>query len=258
MPKLTVDRRLPVELEETSDVAFLPGPVPDDPSGGAFLVVSDTEARAAIVCESGTEHFDLQGLGRGESGLEAVTFDAAAGLLFSFAEERGELFVHRWDGRASSAAVLDRRVALTLGKKENKGVEGMVHLGAEHSPTGRSGLLLVNEDKPRKLFFLPDGEEDPAAVSMDRGILDACEDFSGLAWDAKRKSVLVVSDESASLVEVRLQAEGGAISATAVEAFDLEDEAGDALLRVEGVAVDAAGAWWVLLENDCVLCRLRR
>jgi uncharacterized protein YjiK len=211
----------------------------------------------------GCQHLLLEGVKAGESGLEAVTFDAAAGLLFSFVEEEGELLVHRWDGLARSDPKLERRVALKLGKKENKGVEGMVHLAAEASPTGRSGLLLANEDKPRRLFFLADSsgegsEEDPVSVEMDRGILDACDDFSGLAWDATRGSVLVVSDESASLVELRLHAEGDAIAATCVEVFALEDEAGDALERVEGVAVDAAGAWWVLLENDRVLCRLRR
>ncbi len=258
MPKLTVDRRLRVALDETSDVTFVAGAHPGEPAGGAFLVVSDTDARAVLVEEGGCQHLLLEGVEPGESGLEAVTFDAAAGLLFSFVEEQSELLVHRWDGHARSAATLDRRVALKLGKKENKGVEGMVHLGPKDSPTGRSGLLLANEDKPRRLFFLPDGEEDPSAVTTDRGILDACEDFSGLAWDPTRRTVLVVSDESAALVELRLEADGDAIAATSVESFSLEDESGDPLERVEGVAVDAAGAWWVLLENDRVLCRLRR
>lgn len=260
--KLTVDRRLRVALDETSDVTFVAGAHAGEPSGGAFLVVSDTDARAVLVEENGCQHLLLEGVEPGESGLEAVTFDAAAGLLFSFVEEKRELLVHRWDGLARSGPKLERRLSLELGKKENKGVEGMVHLAAEVSPTGRSGLLLANEDKPRRLFFLADssgeGSEDPVSIEMDREILEACDDFSGLAWDATRKSVLVVSDESASLVELRLHAEGDAIAATCVEVFALEDEAGDALERVEGVAVDAAGAWWVLLENDRVLCRLRR
>jgi uncharacterized protein YjiK len=249
MRSLTADRRIPVDLEETSDVCPLPG--------GRFLVVSDVDTRAAVVGADGTWHLQLTGVKKGDSGFEAVTYDAASGVLACHDEERGQLLLHRWDGREGSLAVLEERFAIEVGKKRNKGIEGIVHLDAGASPTGAPGYLLANEDKPQRLYFLADGADDLALVEMERSITEACDDFSGLARDPHRGSFLVVSDESAALVELRLRADEGALHADAVEAYALVDERGKPLERVEGVAVDEEGAWWVLLENDHVLCRVR-
>lgn len=252
--RLVVDKRIHVDLDETSDVVALPS--------GWFLVVSDTEARAALVADGQpTSYLSLPGVDTRESSIEAVAYDAEARRLICHAEDQGELFVLAWDGRPTSSATLQRRRTLQLGKRKNKGVEGLTHLAAALSPTGRAGLLIANEAKPRALFFLHDAaapDEDPAEIELLPGLTASCEDFSGLALDSSRNSVLVVSDESASLVEIQVRRDGETIVARAVSAYDLVDEAGDALERVEGVAVDDASAWWVLLENDRTLCRLRR
>jgi uncharacterized protein YjiK len=257
MESLVADRTLPVELEETSDVVALP-PLASAPQGG-FLVVSDIEARAArVVPGQGTTYLALPGLDGKESGLEAVAYDAATHNLFCHVEEAAELLAFRWDGEASTVGPPTRR-PLRLGKKRNKGVEGLIHLPAAASPIGRAGLLVANEDKPRAIFFLADGagDEEPVEIELDRGVAAACDDFSGLSYDAGRGSVLLVSDESAALVEIELVAQGGGVAGRLRAAFHLEDARGKALERVEGVAVDAAGAWWVLLENDRELRRVR-
>ncbi len=240
MTTLVTDRRIPVPLQETSDVVAIPG--------GAFLVVSDIDARAAIVSSAGTTYLDLPGHRRGESSMEAVTWDPASGRLVSFAEDQGELFVHRWDGRPGTQAKLVERRNYRFGKRKNKGVEGIAPYG------GR--LLCANEGKPRALMVVGDSSEDPIEVVLDPAIGEACEDFSGLAYDAHRKSWLLVSDESASLVELAIS-DMPTPTARLLGAWELHDERGVKLERVEGVAVDDEGSWWVLLEDEHALCRVR-
>jgi len=241
MPSLVADQRIAVALDETSDVVALPD--------GTFLVVSDTEPRAALVRAGSVAYLDLPGVSDGDSGLEAVAFDPATGRLVSYAEERAELLVHRWDGTASSPAVLASRHAFRFGKKKNKGVEGIAFFGAK--------LLCANEAKPRGLFVVDLGLDDVTEVALDEAILAACDDFSGLAYDARRGTHLLVSDESAALVELALEERSGGVAGRLRAAHALVDERGEPLERVEGVAVDPSGAWWVLLENERVLCRVR-
>ena len=239
--RLVADHRLSVDLDETSDVVTLPS--------GAFLVVSDTEARAAIVTPAATTFVDLEGLQGGESGLEAVTFDAARGLIVSYDEGRRELLCHRYGGEPAAVAPLESRRELRFGKRKNKGVEGLAMFGDK--------LLCANEDKPRGLYVVEPGADEGVEVELDPAVTEACEDFSGLAHDPRRGSFLVVSDESARLVELSVEASGGGYAARCRGVFDLVDEQGAPLERVEGVAVDLDGAWWVLLENERVLVRVR-
>lgn len=58
-------------------------------------------------------------------------------------------------------------------------------------------------------------------------------------------------------MELSLEASAIGTAARCRAVFDLVGEQGAPLERVEGVAVDPAGAWWVLLENERVLVRLR-
>lgn len=238
---LVADQRIAVALDETSDVVALPD--------GTFLVVSDVEPRAALVRPGHTSYLDLPGVSDGESGLEAVTHDPATGRLVSYAEERAELLVHRWDGEASSPAVLASRLGFRFGKKKNKGVEGIAMFGSK--------ILCANEAKPRGLFVVDVDTDEVIEVALDEAILAVCEDFSGLAFDARRGTYLLVSDESAALVELALEPVAGGIAGRLRGAYALVDERGEPLERVEGVAVDPSGAWWVLLENERVLCRVR-
>jgi len=253
MDRLVADLTLSIPLTETSDVVALPS--------GDFLVVSDVEAQAAIVAFEGGQasSISLPGLDAKESGLEAVAYDEATQTLYVHVEEDAELLAYRWDARRDSLPVAIARRPLRLGKGRNKGVEGLAHLAAGSSPTGRSALLVANEAKPRAIVLLADGNAAgaPVEIELDRAIGDVCDDFSGLSLDPRTGSVLLVSDESATLVEIGFATEGGRLVGTLRNAFHLEDERGRALKRVEGVCVDRSGAWWVLLENACELRRVR-
>jgi uncharacterized protein YjiK len=250
METLTADLKLAVDLEETSDVVALPD--------GDFLVVSDVDASAARVAADGgaTRRVPLAGLRDDESGLESVAYDASTQTLYVHVEEEAELHAYRWDGGDGAPEPLSRR-ELRLGKKRNKGVEGLVHVTAAQSPTGKPGLLLANEAKPRSIVFLPDGGADPIDIELDPEIGEICDDFSGLSFDPQGGTVLLVSDESATLVEIRLGLRAGRLVGELRGAFHLENVGGKALERVEGVCVDGSGAWWVLLENACELRRVR-
>lgn len=243
-----VDARLPVDLPETSDVTHL--------GGGRFFVVSDRKARGAIVEPDGASTvIELPGIEGKRAGLEACAFDGAS-RLWVLAEESRILFAYRWSGAAADAPAPLGQQQLPLGDVENKGVEGLVWLDAASSPTGQAGLLLANEGSPRAIYFLADaGELRPIAI--DAAILEACGDFSGLGYDAKAGTVLVVSDESSALVEARIERGARDARLSLVRARTLVDEDGKALERVEGVVVDAAHRTWVLLEDERALCRLR-
>jgi hypothetical protein len=168
--RLVADHRLSVDLDETSDVVTLPS--------GAFLVVSDTDARAAIVTPDGTTFVELEGLRAGESGLEAVTFDAARGLIVSYDEERREVLSHHYGGEHAAVAPLEGRRELRFGKRKNKGVEGLAMFGDK--------LLCANEDKPRGLYVVEPSADEGVEVELDPAATDACDDFSGLAHDPRR------------------------------------------------------------------------
>lgn len=252
MPRLRADARLAVPLPETSDVVALPE--------GRFFVVSDKRGTAAIVHASGaTSEVELPGVPKKKSSLEAVSFDPSRGRLRVFAEESRVLYAFRWTGADGDTPVLEREHELPFGDRKNKGVEGMVALDASTSPTKSPALLVANEGNPRALALLDEDALDASKarpVALDDALLAACADFSGLAFDRRRSGLLVVSDESASLALVSLSVDGGALVARTIDTFELTDERGRALERVEGVAVDDDGAWWVLLEDACELVRV--
>lgn len=248
--KAIVDARISVDLPETSDVTLL--------ARGRFFVVSDKKARGAIVEPDGaTTVIDLAGIPGKRAGLEACAFAPGASgrpaRLWVFAEESRILFAYRWSGEPGDEPTLVDRRELAFGDLENKGVEGLVWLDAAASPTGEAGLLLANEGAPRAIHLLPDEGGAAIPLAIDGAIFDACGDFSGLAYDVVKRTVLLVSDESSALVEARI--EPGPRLAY-VRARSLVDESGELLERVEGVVVDASDRTWVLLEDERALCRV--
>lgn len=247
---------LDVGISEPSDVTALPG--------GVFLVVSDIEPAGVLVGRR-KGRVAIPGGPDGESGFEAVAYDAECGRLFVVREERHELAVLAWDGTAEGRpeAVLTRTLpAIAPVKKKkgrNKGIEGMTCLPALHSPTGRAHLLLAKEAKPRALVLLDGeaGDGDPLEIELDPRIEDACKDFSGLAIDPRSGHVFLCSDESATVAEIALSGDGG-LRSELFGVTELRDRRGERLERVEGIAFDGEGDLYVLLENDCKLWRLAR
>jgi uncharacterized protein YjiK len=274
-----VDRAIDVGISEPSDVTELPG--------GAFFVVSDVEAAGMIVPRKGKPvRVELSAAAEGESGFEAVAFDAKRKRLLVVREEHHELAVLRWAGTARAQPALEqlrplpaigasakdetkkkkdgKRGKKKKGKKDkkgkagNKGVEGMAFLPASASPTKKAQLLLCKEAKPRALVLLDaDGGGTPTEIALDPAIEAACADFSGLAVDPKSGHVFLCSDESATFAEIALVG-GRTPRGELVAVTPLRDPDGEPLERVEGIAFDERGDLFVLLENDCVLWRFAR
>ena len=267
-----VDRAIDVGISEPSDVTALPG--------GAFFVVSDIERAGMLVPRKGKgTHIVLPAAGEGESGFEAVTYDAARKRLFVVREEHHELAILRWSGTAKTLPVLlDVHALPAIGrstkkngkkgkkakkkdkkaKASNKGVEGMAFLPASASPTGKAHLVLAKEAKPHALVLLDmDGGGEPLEIELDPSIAEACADFSGLAVDPKSGHVFVCSDESATVAEIAIT-RGRAPRGELVAVTELRSPKGKWLERVEGIAFDDRGDLFVLLENDRELWRFAR
>ena len=250
------DRAVKLGIKEPSDVVALPG--------GGFLVVSDVEQWAMVVTRSGRGTcLQLPGAADGESGFEAVAYDAARKRLYVVREERQELVILRWAGTCTSLAKLVGVRALpgigrSKKKRKNKGIEGMTCLPARFSPTGKAHLVLAKEAKPRAIVLLgADGEGEPTEIAVDRAIKEACTDFSGLAVDPVSGHLFVCSDESATVAEIVLHSRRKP-RADLVAVTDLRDPRGRRLKRVEGIAIDKAGDLVVLLENRRELWRFAR
>ena len=259
-----VDCPIDVGISEPSDVTELPG--------GAFFVVSDVEAAGMIVPRKGKPvRVALSAAAEGESGFEAVAFDAKRKHLFVVREEHHELAVLRWAGTARSRPELEQLLPLPAigagekkgkkhkkGKGGNKGVEGMAFLPASASPAGRARLILAKEARPCALVLLDaNGSGAPTEIALDPAIEDACADFSGLAVDPKSGHVFLCSDESGTVAEIALT-KGRAPRGALVAVTELRDPKGKHMERVEGIAFDTRGDLFVLLENDCVLWRFAR
>lgn len=253
------DRRIAVGLDEPSDVTALPG--------GALFVVSDVESAGVVLTPRGKAvRVAIPGAADGDSGFEAVAYDANRQRLFVVREERHELAILHWAGTAASRPTLvATRQLPVIGrshkkhrKSRNKGVEGMACLPAALSPTGQAQLLLAQEARPRALVLLDaDGGGEPLAIALDRAVHEACADFSGLAVDPLSGHVFVCSDESATLAEIALHG-GDEVRGELLAVTDLRDPGDKRLDRVEGIAIDAVGNLFVLLEDDRVLWRFLR
>lgn len=251
-----------IEIPEPSDMTAL--------GGGRFVVVSDVERSAALVSRGGKITRVLLGGGAddgGESGFEAVAFDADGERLFVVSEERHELEIYAYDATSAPRLLAHHALPpLARGKKKrkkkdrNKGVEGMAWLPASLSPTGEPQLVLAKEARPSALVLLDaDGGGAPREIALDGRIEDACHDFSGLAVDPTTGHLFLCSDESAAFAEIALVGErGGDLRAELVGATELRDPRGRPMERVEGIALDERGDLYVLLEDDRTVWRLAR
>ena len=240
-----------VDVKEASDVCALPG--------GAFLVVGDLSDSAGLLRPDGSlQRVKLQGVKNHRSGLEGAAFDPLKKRLFVSSEEKRELLRYAFDPSTGKAS-LEKTFQLDLDGKANKGVEGLAWLPGTASPTGRPQLLAAREGSPRALLLLDDsGKGKPLELQLDKALLQACADFSGLAVDPLSGHLFIASDQSSLVAEVALDGPGARPRARLVNAFPLRDEKGKPLERVEGLTFDAAGNLHVLQENARRLWRLER
>jgi len=261
-------------IVEASDMLALPG--------GRFGAVSDTQDKFYIFNDEGkVKHtIDFPRLQNGSSQLEAVAYDPVKNKLSVIREEAREMLIYDFD--ASNPEDIEsrpNRISLPpFGgdrSRTNKGVEGMAFLPGDLSITGRPQLIIANEAVPRKLFFLETngdakGEEVkidgkkvrlPVEIDVEVEARKYCRDFSGVAVDPKTGDIFVSSDESHSVVQLRLKKDKDkkhTYRAEYVAHFELNKSNGDALKRIEGLAFDADGNLRLLSENNSKVYELKR
>jgi len=243
---------LKTHMKEASDVVALPG--------GGFVVVGDTSDRVTVLDAAGRRKaVKLPGLPKGNSELEGVAYDPLRHRLFVVREEKSQLLRYKWNPAKREAPRLEKTFAVERSGPRNKGIEGIVYLPAQLSPTGQPQLLLAKEGKPRELWLHDDGgRQTGRQVALEKDVYAACRDFSAVAVDPKTGDLFISSDESAACAQVRLARRRGTVAGRLLRAFPLRDEKGKALSRVEGLTFDEHGDLFVLTENDGKLRRLAR
>ncbi len=261
-------------IREASDLFPLPN--------GRFGAVSDTQDKLFIFNDEGKvkNTVDFPRLQNGSSQLEAATYDPVKKKLSVIREEARELLIYDFD--ASRPEDIDRRPKrVTLPpfggdrSRTNKGVEGMAFLPGDLSVTGRPQLIVVNEALPRKLFILETngeakGEEKkidgkktrlPVEIDVAAEARKYCRDFSGVTVDPKTGDLFVSSDESHSVVQLKLvkdKNDKNKFKAEYVAHFELKGSNGKPLERIEGIAFDAQGNLRLLSENNSKVYELKR
>jgi len=244
-------KKLKSGVKEASDVVALPG--------GRFAIVSDTSDRLAVVDARGQgETFKLEGLKDGKSQLEGVAYDPVRHHLFVVREEAQELRRYTWHHDKDAAPRLEKTFEVDRAGPKNKGVEGIVFVPADLSPTGRAQLLLAKEGNPRELWMHEGTGRPRYLVTLEREVHQACSDFSGLAVDPVTGVVFISSDESAVCAQIKLVFRHARVVGKFLGSFPLRDARGKALRRVEGITFDEGGDLLVLTEDDGVLRRFAR
>jgi uncharacterized protein YjiK len=241
-----------IDLDEPSDVAAFPG--------GGFLIVGDRADVVLLLAPDGKQvRVELPAVKDGKSGLEAVAYDPIRRRLFVAAEERRLLLRYAFDPLKSAPPALEAKIELDLGKKANKGVEGLAYVPVEHSPTRRPQLVAANERNPHLIALLEDdGSGEPVEVAFPPALAEECSDFAALAVDPVTGHLFVASEESATLAELSWRRTASALALSLKTVTPLLDKRGHAFERVEGIAFDERGDLHVLTENQRKLHRLRR
>jgi uncharacterized protein YjiK len=242
--------RIKTHVKEASDVVALPD--------GRLLTVGDMSDKVILVDANGNRsELKLDGIKNGKSQLEAVTYNPIKKQLFVAREEKGELLRYSWDSSGSAQPVLDKTFKILRDK--NKGVEGLSYLRQELSPTQRAQLVVAKEGSPSQIYLRDDsGKNDEVEVKLEKEVLQACRDFSGVTVDPKTGNLFICSDKSSACAQVKLVREGNTIKGKLVQAFPLRDDEGQPLQRVEGVCFNAKGDLFVLTENNGELRHLKR
>jgi uncharacterized protein YjiK len=109
------------------------------------------------------------------------------------------------------------------GEKRGKGWEGLAWLPRAFGPKRRDRLVIVNEDKPRRVaLFSPRDLDDRLMLRLPDDLLDALDDLSDVAVDPVTGRLWLLSHESSAIGIVSLVKDGdGALALQAHEVVPL-------------------------------------
>ncbi len=198
---LELQGRQRLDVPEASGVADLGHGVLAviDDEKGVYLAGHDGSAERARSAKKHKKLKDLEGLCRSPDG-------------------RSVYVICEGSGRVSRLAIKGQGAQASLGKPEtlgelpmlndpklNKGWEGIELMPGKFFADGQDRLLAVNEGKPRRLglFGLP-GLDEQAMLKLPAAALEHAGDLSDLAVCPETGRVLLLSDQSRTILELEL------------------------------------------------------
>lgn len=190
-----------LEVREASGIVIL--------GRGRFAVVDD-ERGLYQVDDEGTQRVLSARTHRVLRDLEGACEAPGGDSLLVLAESSGRIVRVTLDSSGNVDGEALPEVLGTfpdIGRKRNKGWEGLDFLPGSCCPDGADRLVAVHEGSPRRIacFSLP-ALEPELLLRVPEEVEDLAQDLSDLAFDPSSGHLFVLSDESATLLELRLVA----------------------------------------------------
>ena len=139
-----------------------------------------------------------------------------------------------------------------LGSKANKGWEGLECLRGALSPDGEAKILAVHERDPRRLgVFEWPSLETTALLELPDALAGAASDFADIAVQPETGHVFLVSDESRTILELRLRTDPWRLEALACHSLVLRKGEKAEALAFEGDTL------WLATDGKARLYRFR-
>lgn len=190
---------------------------------------------------------DLEGLCRGPDGSHLLALSERTGAVFQIALEA--------DGDVEASAPHELGVLSEIGRARNKGWEGLDLLPAACCPDGKARLVAVHEGHPRRvgIFSLPDLSEE-ALLKVPRDAKPYALDLSDVAVDRSTGRLFLLSDESATVVELSLVGSSfdeASLVTVSVHQLELSDDE-----KPEALDFGPGGSLWLATDREARLYEL--
>ena len=184
--------------------------------------------------------------------LESLCVSDDGETVYAVSEEKGRVYsfsVERDGSQVGLSAPTLLGVLPRPGGGKNKGWEGASYLAASRAPKRPACLVLVHERKPMAVgvFSLPDLEP-VVLIELSGAIEGLIDDVADVAVCPTTKNLLLLSDQSQRIVEVRPVEEGLEL----VGSFDLELEEDE---KPEGIAFEGPERIVVVTDASARLLR---
>jgi uncharacterized protein YjiK len=184
--------------------------------------------------------------------LESLCVSVDGQTVYAVSEEKGRVFsfaVERDGPRVSLSEPTLLGVLPRPGGGKNKGWEGASVLPTSRSPKRAASLVLVHERAPMAVgvFSLPDLEP-VVLVELHGALEELIDDVADVAVCPTTKNLLLLSDESQRIVEVRLDRDDLEV----VGLFDLDLEKGE---KPEGISFEAPDRIVIVTDASARLLR---